>query len=125
MSSRLFFTLTFGLALALGAAGCGSSCQDLGDRICNCEAGGQIRNNCKNNVQARVKASNTTSSEQSYCEAKLATCPDPNGDINTCAYMLNTCAGRVACGLALPTPGGGDGCTTIDVPALQSLPDAL
>ncbi len=125
MSSRLSLTLAFGLALALGAAGCGSACQDLGDRICNCEAEGQVRNNCKTNVAARVKASNATDSQQSYCEAKLNTCPDPNGDINQCAYILNTCPGRVACGLALPTPGGGDGCTTIDVPALQSLPDAI
>jgi hypothetical protein len=125
MSSRLFLALPFGLALALGAMGCGSPCQDLGDRICNCEVEGQLRNNCKSNVSARVKASNATTSEQDYCEAKLATCPDPSGNIDRCAYILNTCPGRGACGLALPTPGGGDGCTTIDVPALQSLPDAL
>jgi len=117
MRSRLSLTLAFGLALALGATGCSTPCQDLGDRICNCEGEGQIRNNCKTNVKARVNASNATTSEQDYCEAKLATCPDPNGDINICAYILNTCPGRVACGLALPTPGGGDGCTTIDVPA--------
>jgi hypothetical protein len=125
MRSRLSLPLAFGLALAIGAMGCSTPCQDLGDRICNCEAEGQIRNNCKTNVKARVNASNATTSEQDYCEAKLATCPDPNGNIETCAYVLNTCPGRVACGLALPTPGGGDGCTTIDVPALQSSPDAL
>jgi hypothetical protein len=125
MRSRLFLTLAFGLALALGAAGCSTPCQDLGDRICNCEGEGQIRNNCKTNVKARVQASNATSSEQDYCEAKLSTCPDPNGNVDTCAYILNTCPGKVACGLALPTPGGGDGCTTIAVPALQSSPDAL
>jgi hypothetical protein len=125
MRSRLSLPLAFGLALAIGAMGCSTPCQDLGDRICNCEAEGQIRNNCKTNVKARVNASNATTSEQDYCEAKLATCPDPNGNIETCAYVLNTCPGRVACGLALPTPGGGDGCTTIDVPALQSSPNAL
>ena len=125
MRSRLSLTLAFGLALALAATGCSTPCQDLGERICNCEGEGQILNNCKTNVQARVKASSATDSEQDYCEAKLATCPDPNGNIEACAYILNTCPGRVACGLALPTPGGGDGCTTIDVPALQSLPDAL
>jgi len=116
MRSRLSLTLAFGLALALGAMGCSTPCQDLGDRICNCEAEGQVRNNCKSNVKARVQASNATGSEQDYCEAKLGTCPDPNGDVTRCAYMLNTCPGRVACGLALPTPGGGDGCTTIEVP---------
>jgi hypothetical protein len=125
MRSRFSLAVAFGLALALGATGCGTPCQDLGDRICNCEGEGQIRNNCKTDVKARVSASNATASEQDYCSAKLATCPDPNGDINKCAYILNTCPGRVACGLALPTPGGGDGCTTIEVPALQSMPDAL
>jgi hypothetical protein len=45
--------------------------------------------------------------------------------VNQCAWILNTCAGKVACGLALATP---DGCANIDVPAdsrLQSLPDPL
>ena len=125
MRSRLSLTFAFGLALALGAVGCSTPCQDLGDRICNCEAEGQIRNNCKSNVKARVKAANATTSEQDYCDAKLATCPDPNGNIDTCAYIINTCPGRVACGLAIPQPGGGDGCTSLDPPALTSSPDAL
>jgi len=94
MRSRLSLTFAFGLALALGAVGCSTPCQDLGDRICNCEAEGQIRNNCKSNVKARVKAANATNSEQDYCDAKLATCPDPNGNIDTCAYIINTCPGR-------------------------------
>ena len=125
MRSRLSLTFAFGLALALGAVGCTTPCQELGDRICNCEAEGQIRNNCKTNVKARVKAANATTSEQDYCDAKLATCPDPNGNVDACAYILNTCPGRVSCGLAIPQPGGGDGCTNLDVPALTSSPDAL
>ena len=118
MNPRLHLTLALGLALALGAAGCGSACQDLGDRVCQCEPEGQVRNNCKTNVKARVQAAAPSSSEQSYCSSLLGTCPDPNGDVNMCAYMLNTCAGKVACGLALPAPGGGDGCTTLDVAPL-------
>ena len=113
MQSRPSLLLALGLVLALGAAGCSSPCQDLGDRICQCEAEGQIRNNCKTNVKARVKAAAPNASEEDACTAILATCPDPNGDVNACAYMLNTCPGRVACGLALPAPGGGDGCTTV------------
>jgi hypothetical protein len=117
MNARLSLALVLGLALALGAAGCSSPCQDLGDRICQCEGEGQVRNNCKTNVKARVKAA-----------APDGSCPDPNGDVNACAYMLNTCPGKVACGLALPTPGGGDGCTTLgglsseDAPASYSSP---
>ena len=125
MRSRNSLTFAFGLALALGAVGCTTPCQELGDRICNCEAEGQIRNNCKTNVKARVKAANATTSEQDYCDAKLATCPDPNGNIDVCAYILNTCPGRVACGLAIPQPGGGDGCTNLDPPALTTSPDEI
>lgn len=113
MNARLSLTLVLGLALALGAAGCSSPCQDLGDRICQCEGEGQVRNNCKTNVKARVKAAAPDGNETDYCSNLLGSCPDPNGDVNACAYMLNTCPGKVACGLALPTPGGGDGCTTL------------
>ena len=98
-----------GLALAFGSVGCSTPCQDLGDRICQCEPEGQIRNNCKTNVKARVRAAAPTSGETDYCSSILSTCPDPGGDVNSCAYMLNTCAGKVACGLALPLP---DGCFT-------------
>lgn len=124
MRSRLSLTLAFGLALALGAAGCSTPCQDLGDRICNCVAEGQIRNNCKNNVKTRVKATNPLDSEQNYCDGLLRTCPDPNGDVNTCAHMLNTCPGRVGCGLALPAPDVADGCTPSDIPLVSAPSDA-
>jgi hypothetical protein len=109
MKSLHPLVLALGLALAVGAAGCSSPCQDLGDRICQCEPEGQVRNNCKTNVKARVRAAAPTSGEASYCSAVLGSCPDPGGDVNMCAYMLNTCAGKVACGLALPLP---DGCFT-------------
>jgi hypothetical protein len=110
MKSLHPLVLALGLALAIGAAGCSSPCQDLGDRVCQCEPEGQVRNNCKTNVKARVRAAAPTSGEASYCSAVLGSCPDPGGDVNKCAYMLNTCAGKVACGLALPLP---DGCPTI------------
>jgi hypothetical protein len=119
MRSRLSLLVAFGLALAFGAVGCNSPCQDLGDRICNCVAEGQIRTNCKTNVKARIKNVNPSSSEQDYCDGLLGTCPDPNGNVDQCAYMLNTCPGRVACGLALPAPDAVDGtkgCTPVVVP---------
>ena len=109
MKSLHPLTLALGLALAVGAAGCSSPCQDLGDRICQCEPEGQVRNNCKTNVKARVRAAAPVGGEVDYCSSILGSCPDPGGDLNTCAYMLNTCAGKVACGLALPLP---DGCFT-------------
>jgi hypothetical protein len=117
MQTRLLLALALGLTLALGAAGCASPCQDLGYRVCSCEAQGQIATNCQTNVKARVRASAPTGAEQDYCKAILANCPDPNHDLNACAWMLNTCPGRVACGLAIATPGGGDGCTALVQPA--------
>jgi hypothetical protein len=120
MRSRLSLTLAFGLALALGAAGCSTPCQDLGDRICNCVPEGQIRNNCKTNVKTRVNNSGATGSEQDYCDGILGTCPDPQGDVDKCAFILNTCPGRVGCGLALPAPDSPDGCTPPDVPLVSS-----
>jgi hypothetical protein len=125
MHPRLHFTLALGLALALGAAGCSSPCQDLGDRICQCESEGQVRNNCKSNVKARINATAPSSSEADYCSSLLDTCPDPNGNVQACAYMLNTCPGKVACGLALPAPGGGDGCTTIGAVSAPDGAEAL
>jgi hypothetical protein len=115
MMRRSPLALALGLALSLGAAGCSTPCQDLGERICQCEPEGQVRNNCKTNVKARVRAAAPSSSEEDYCNSILGTCPDPNGNVETCAWMLNTCPGKVACGLALPAPGGGDGCSTIGI----------
>jgi len=106
MKSLHPLVLAVGLAVAIGAAGCSAPCQDLGDRICQCEPEGQVRNNCKTNVKARVRAAAPTGNETSYCSSILGSCPDPGGDLNTCAYMLNTCEGKVACGLALPLPEG-------------------
>lgn len=120
MKSRLPLALALGLALAAGAAGCSQPCQDLGDRICQCEPEGQTRTTCKTNVKARVKASSPTADENSVCSAILGTCPDPNGDVNQCAWMLNTCAGRVACGLALPQPGSD---TCVEIPASAPVSD--
>jgi hypothetical protein len=125
MNPRLHLTLALGLVLALGAAGCGSACQDLGNRVCQCEPEGQVRNNCQTNVKARVRAAAPSSSEQDYCSSLLDTCPDPKGDVNMCAYNLNTCPGKVACGLALPAPGGGDGCTTLNVTPVLEGPQSL
>jgi hypothetical protein len=118
MQTRLFPVLALGLAAALGASGCASPCQDLGYRVCQCEPQGQTLTNCQNNVKARVRASSVGGSTSDYCKSILAGCPDPNHDVAACGWMLNTCQGKVACGLALPAPGGGDGCTTLDPPPL-------
>ncbi len=123
MQTRFLLATALGLSLALGAAGCGSACEDLGNRVCQCETAGQLRTNCQSNVKARIRASAPSGNEQSYCSSLLGSCPDPNGDVNQCSWMLNTCDGKVACGLALPTPNG---CANVEPPpAPQSLPAPL
>jgi hypothetical protein len=106
MRNRTPLALVLGAALALGAAGCSTPCRELGDRICDCSPSGTTRTNCKTNVKSRVSASAPTTEEQDLCSALLDTCPKPQDSLDTCAWMLNTCAGRVACGLALPTVDG-------------------
>ena len=117
MRNRLPLALALGVSLALGAAGCSNACRDLGDRICDCSPSGTTRTNCKTNVKARVSASAPTTEEQDLCSALLSSCPKPDDSVDTCAWMLNTCAGRVACGLALPTPDG-----SCELPQLEQDP---
>ena len=124
MGNRRLLALALGAGIVVGGAGCGSACETLADRVCDCLSGGQIQSDCKKNVQARIGASGATAAEQSNCQALLATCPVPNGDVNVCSWISNTCAGRVACGLALPLPGGGDGCTNVTPTLLESTPEA-
>ena len=112
------------LALLLGAAGCSTPCRELGDRICGCVAEGQTRNACKNDVETRVSENAPTADQQSYCSDLLGTCPDPLEDGEACFYM-QTCPGRVACGMALPEPGapaGSGGCNPLPPGALQADP---
>jgi hypothetical protein len=95
--------------LALGllcAVGCGSPCQDLADRICNCQPSGTLRDSCKSSVKNQIDAAKPTSSDQSYCSDRLKTCPDPESTPSQC-QVLETQAGKEACGLAFPETDGG------------------
>ena len=77
-------------------------------------------------MKARVQASAPIRlGSRTTASSLLGTCPDPNGNVQACAYMLNTCPGKVACGLALPAPGGGDGCSTIGAVSEPDGADAL
>ena len=87
------------LALLLSAAGCGSPCGDLAGRICNCQPLGPLRDNCNIAVQTQLGSAGTP--DQSFCQQKLATCPDPLVQPQVCD-ALNTAAGKAACGIAYP-----------------------
>jgi hypothetical protein len=90
---------------ALGLSACGSSCQELGNRICGCTVEGAPRAACETSVKNQVEKGTyrPDATDQAYCEAKLATCPDPTGDQALCE-RLATPQGKIDCGLAYPLP---------------------
>ena len=94
-------------ALALlGLAHCGSPCQDLAERICNCQPAGPLRDNCKSSVKTQIGSTQPSGADQSFCAAKLKDCPDPDSTPSQC-QVLQTQAGKEACGLAFPEADGG------------------
>ena len=84
----------------LALAGCGSACQDLGDRICDCQPAGSLRDNCKSSVKTQVGsgAQKATDSDQALCQQLLQTCVSTDAQ-NLCDW-IQTPAGRKACGLS-------------------------
>jgi hypothetical protein len=91
------------LSALLGA--CGSPCEDLATRICECDAGGRSRSDCEESLKDQIENGNPgpAGAQQDFCEAKLRTCPDPSDDRTICE-RLETEEGKVACGLAYPAP---------------------
>lgn len=103
-------------ALAL-AQGCGlTDCEQLADRICGCLLEGPTRDNCKNQVKAQLKREpRPDSSAEAFCASKLATCHRAGDDPGMCD-RLNTCQGKVDCGLAYPNPADPTGTTCLPAP---------
>jgi hypothetical protein len=99
---RRLHLLLAALPLAL-AAGCGSPCEDLGDRICLCQPPGGLRDVCRNAVKDQIGKGNPkpTGTQQDFCEQTLRTCPNPSNDDRACDTQA-TSAGKIACGLAYP-----------------------
>jgi len=84
--------------LALAAAACGvSPCQELGQRICQCQPG-LSSDTCKTMVERQLKDAKPSDSQ---CEAWLGSCQAPAG-VNFCEWLL-TPAGKQQCGLT-PAP---------------------
>jgi hypothetical protein len=96
--SRLAALLPLVVALA-----CGSPCEDLGKRICACQATGAARESCEKSVDDQIGRGNPRPGgrELDRCEQLLDTCPDPDSDPDACD-ALETESGRERCGLAHP-----------------------
>ena len=105
-------------ALAL-AQGCGTNCQDLADRICDCLPAGALQTTCKDQVKAQLERDpKPDGAAEAYCESKLATCP---GGQAMCD-RLNTCQGKVDCGLAYADPADPTGATCLPTPCAPGTP---
>jgi len=104
---KLLATLALPALLALGLAGCGSPCQDLADRICNCQSAGAVRDNCKASVKNELGATKPSSADQHACQLVLDSgkCPDPETDSKECD-RLQTAQGKIDCGLAFSPDAG-------------------
>ena len=89
------------LALALAAAGCATPCEELGRRVCACQATGAARDACNRAVRSAVQSAQTTEEQQDLCDALLATCRNPDHDPTACDWM-KTAEGKQGCGLAYP-----------------------
>ena len=85
---------------SLALQGCGSPCQDLGERFCQCTGAGTSRDSCKTDVKNQLKAAGAGSSAEDACAAALDTCNAPAGTL-FCEWV-NTVNAKVACGLAHP-----------------------
>ena len=89
-------------AALLGLTGCGSPCQDLGDRICDCQPSGTLRDNCKAGVKNQISsgAEQPTEEDQARCQALLETCVDRAEPWREVCNFIQTPEGKVACGLS-------------------------
>jgi len=81
-------------------AGCGNPCDDLANRICNCNPNDASVTACKNRVSADTRS--PTSADNTTCSKLLDTC--------TCSALA--CGNYAACGLANDTSGIVDGTST-------------
>ena len=92
----IIFLVTASLALQA----CGNSCQDLGDRLCQCSGAGTSRDTCKTEIKNQLSAAGVESTDEAACSAALNTCNAPSG-ASFCEWVATT-DGKVACGLAYP-----------------------
>jgi len=94
--------------LALPLAGCGNTCQDLGNRICACSGGGTSSDTCKQQIKNLLSSVGVHSADEATCSAALDACHVPAGTVHEPAQVddaifcewINTSCGKVSCGLA-------------------------
>jgi len=91
-------------AALLALAACGKSpCEELGSRICSCQAAGTVRDACNAAVRTELSASSPSSADETTCQGLLKGCA--GSDSPGFCEKLQTAQGKIACGEAfLPSP---------------------
>ena len=89
------------LAAGLALQGCGNSCQDLGERLCQCSGAGSSRDACKTAIKNQLSAEGVNSTDEAACSAALHTCNAP-ADASFCEWVGTACA-KASCGLSNET----------------------
>jgi hypothetical protein len=99
----------FVLSASLALQGCGvHSCQELGNRLCQCAGAGSTRDNCKIEVKNQLSAVGLNDSNYAACEAALITCNAPTGAA-FCEWINTGCA-KASCGLSNESPSDPNVC---------------
>ena len=100
MTTKTTLLLAALAATTLTGAGCGSACQDLGDRICSCQPQGSLRDSCKASIRNELgNVVKPTDADQKVCEQLLGKCPDFEAHPEQCR-ALDTVEGKQNCGMA-------------------------
>ena len=100
MTTKTTLLLAALAATTLTGAGCGSACQDLGDRICSCQPAGSVRDSCKSSIRNELgNVVKPGDAQEKICQDALGTCPDFAAHPDQCR-ALDTVKGKVDCGMA-------------------------
>ena len=98
------------LISSLAVQGCGvNSCQELGNRLCQCAGAGSSRDDCKTAIKNQLSAAGIDDANYAACEAALVTCNAP-ADASFCEWTNTACA-KAKCGLSAESPADPNVCT--------------
>ncbi len=99
MKNRLsILVVLFTLPLLSGlASGCGSACEELADKICNCQQTRSKIDRCKINVDTAIRNLDLSDEEEDRCQAIL--------DSGLCSCTALNAGDFASCGLAAEPPG--------------------
>jgi hypothetical protein len=89
----------------LGLTSCKGKCQELAERVCECEANPTERDACNADIARAENAVNPTSDQDDRCEALLDSCQPGDGESQAdFCRRLELPEGKLACGLAEAPP---------------------